>query len=58
MYELFKRIENGEFVRVAFFDVLQQAVRVAEGLNATWPGEYVVRDSKGDDVSDPDSLSS
>jgi hypothetical protein len=58
MYELFRRLEKGEFMRVSSFDVLEQAVRVAEGLNDLWPGEYLVRDSNGKDVGDPDSLNS
>jgi hypothetical protein len=56
MYELFKRLENGEFVRVSTFEVLEQALQVAEGLHRTWPGKYVLRDSKGNDIVDLDRL--
>jgi len=46
MYSVLKQLENGEFVRVASRDELEQAVRLAHALNAEWPGEYEVRDSR------------
>jgi hypothetical protein len=45
MYSVSKQLESGEFVHVASRDELEQAVRLAHGLNAEWPGEYEVRDS-------------
>jgi hypothetical protein len=45
MYSVLTQLENGEFVHVAFRDELEQAVRLAQALNAGWPGEYEVRDS-------------
>jgi hypothetical protein len=50
VYTVFKRTENGEFVHVASRNELEQAVQLVEALNADWPGEYVVRDSEGNDV--------
>ncbi len=50
MYCVLKRLENGEFLRVAFRDELEQAVQLVEIFNAQWPGEYVVRDSEGKDI--------
>jgi hypothetical protein len=45
MYNVLKQLENGEFVHVASRDDVQQAVQLAQALNAEWPGEYEVRDS-------------
>ncbi len=45
MYNVLKQLENGEFVDVASRDNLEQAVQLAESLNALWPGDYEVRDS-------------
>lgn len=50
MYSVFKQLENGEFVHIASRDELEQVVQLMETLNSHWPGEYVVRDSEGNDV--------
>ena len=50
MYRVFRQLESGEFVHVASRDELEQAVQLMEALNTHWPGEYVVRDSEGNDV--------
>lgn len=50
VFRVFRQLENGEFVHVASRDELEQAVQLVEALNAHWPGEYVVRDSEGNDV--------
>ena len=50
MYTVFKQLENGELEHVAERNELEQAVQLVEALNAHWPGEYVVRDSEGNDV--------
>lgn len=47
MYTVFKQLQNGEFVHVAFRDEHDQAVQLVESLNSYWPGNYVVRDSQG-----------
>ena len=49
-YGVFKQLGNGELVRVASSDLLDQAVHLVEGLYGTWPGKYVIRDSEGNDV--------
>ena len=46
MYTLFKQLENGEFVRVASRDELEEAVQLVESLNGAWPGGYEVRESR------------
>lgn len=51
MYSVFRRLGSGEFVHVASRDELEQAVQLVEALNSIWPGEYVVRDSEGNDVN-------
>jgi hypothetical protein len=53
MYTLLKRLENGEFVHVASRDDLQQALQLAQSLNAHWPGEYEVRDSGSEVIGLP-----
>ncbi len=45
MYTVLKQLENGEFVNVASRNDLQEAMQLAQSLNAEWPGEYEVRDS-------------
>jgi hypothetical protein len=50
MYKIFKRLGNGEFIQIGSRDTLEQALKVVEGLNAIWPGKYVVQDAEGNDV--------
>jgi LPS sulfotransferase NodH len=50
VYRVFRQLESGEFVHVASRDELEQAVQLMEALNTHWPGEYVVRDSEGNEV--------
>jgi len=50
MYSVFTKLYDGEFLYVDSRDELKQAVNLAEELNVTWPREYVVRDSTGNDV--------
>lgn len=45
MFIVFKQLENGEFERVASRDKIAEAVKLLQGLNIHWPGEYEVRDS-------------
>jgi hypothetical protein len=51
MYKLFKQLANREFIHVDSYDGLEEALQHMEGFNVTWPGEYVVRDVKGNDLS-------
>lgn len=50
VFRVFRKIENDEFMQVATRSDLERAVLLARGLNALWPGEYVVRDSEEKDV--------
>ena len=50
IYEVLKRLQNGEFVNVDFVDDLNKATKLVRDLDATWPGIYLVRDSEGNDV--------
>jgi hypothetical protein len=52
VYSVFRQLWNGELLHVASRDELEQAVQLVEKLKALWPGEgeYVVRDSEGNDV--------
>ena len=52
MFRVLKELENGEFLHVAIRDEFEQAVQLAEELNALWPGEYLVRDSEGNEGND------
>ena len=47
MYTVLKQLGNGEFHYVACRDELEQAVQLVEELNFEWPGDYVVKDLKG-----------
>jgi len=45
MYTVLKQLEDGQFVQVASRDDLQEALQLAQTLNAEWPGNYELRDS-------------
>jgi hypothetical protein len=51
MYRVLKQLQTGEFLDVAFRAQLEQALQLVEALNTEWPGEYLVRDPQGNDVS-------
>ena len=42
MYRVFRQLENGELVHVAWRDQLEQVVKLVEALSEGFPGEYVV----------------
>ena len=44
-YDILRRLEDGELMRVASRSDLTQARHLAESLNDYWPAEYVVRDT-------------
>jgi len=50
MYSVFTKLGDGEFLFVASREELEQASQLVQELNVSWPHEYVVRDSKGNDV--------
>jgi hypothetical protein len=50
VYRVFTRLGDGEFLFVASREELEQAAKLVQELNANWPNEYVVRDSKGNNV--------
>jgi hypothetical protein len=50
MYSVFTKLGDDEFLVVASREKPEQAAQLLQELNANWPHEYVVRDSKGDDV--------
>jgi hypothetical protein len=54
VYRVFRQIENGELIHVASRDQLEQAVKLVEALNEGFPGEYVVRDSEGNNIELPE----
>ncbi len=54
MFKLYARLGDGEFIFVASRNDLQQALQLAETLNASWPREYVVRDLQGNSVNFPE----
>jgi hypothetical protein len=54
VYRVFCQLESGELVHVASRDQLEQAVTLAEALREGFPGEYVMRDSKGNDIELPE----
>jgi hypothetical protein len=50
MYSVHTRLGNGELLFVASREKLGEALHLVQGLNANWPQEYVIRDSKGNDI--------
>ena len=53
MYTAFKQLDNGDFLEITVVDQLVQAARLIEALKVHWPGNYVVRDSEGNDMELP-----
>ena len=54
MYRVFRQLENGELVHVAWRDQLEQAVTLVEAFRDGFPGEYLVRDSNENDIQLPE----
>jgi len=50
MFNIFTRLEDGDFIFVASCKQLGQAMQLVQELNAVWPREYEVRDSEGKSV--------
>lgn len=50
MYTVSVQLSDGNFLQLAAFDQLQEAVRFATELNANWPHKYIVLDSCGNKV--------
>jgi hypothetical protein len=50
VYRVFTKLGDCEFLFVASREELEQAAKLVQELNANWPNEYVVRDSKGNNV--------
>lgn len=47
MHSVFTILGDGEMLFIASRDSLEQAIQLAKELNAAWPHDYRVRDSKG-----------
>jgi hypothetical protein len=56
MYSLFVQLGDGEFLQVASRNDLEEAVQLMDAFRASWPREYVVRDSDGNDVDPTEQL--
>jgi hypothetical protein len=50
-YDVLRRLEGGELLRVASRSELAEARQLAESLNFYWPAEYIVRESAPDGES-------
>jgi hypothetical protein len=50
VYSVFTKLGDGEFLFVGSREELEQAEQLVQELNDNWPHEYVIRDSKGNDV--------
>ena len=53
MYRVFRQLESGQLIHVAWRDQLEEAAELVEGLRAEFPGEYVVRNSEDKDIELP-----
>jgi hypothetical protein len=51
MYSVFTKLGDGDFLFIVSFEKLKEAAQLVEKFNTNFPLEYVVRDSKGNDVS-------
>ena len=54
MYRVFRQLEDGELVHIAFRYQFEQAAELVATLSATWPGEYVVQNSEENDIELPE----
>jgi hypothetical protein len=45
-YDILRKMDNGETLPIASRRNLDEAKELAESLNAYWPAEYIVRESK------------
>lgn len=45
-YDILRKLETGEILRIASRGDLEQAKELAESLNSYWPADYIVRDSR------------
>jgi len=50
MYKVLKQLGNGEFTLIESYDALKQALQQMIGFDKTWPGEYVVHDTEGNEL--------
>jgi hypothetical protein len=50
MYTVFTKLGDNEFLYIASHDKFEQAIQLAEKLNAGWPRKYVVRDSISNEI--------
>jgi hypothetical protein len=50
VFNIFAKLVEGGFIFVTCREELEQAVQLVQELKASWPHEYVLRDSQGNDV--------
>lgn len=50
MYKVFRVDGRNDLIEVASRQQLREALQVVEALYSHWPGEYIVRDSDGNEV--------
>jgi hypothetical protein len=50
MYGVFTKLDEGEYLFIAFCEELKQAAQLVKKFNENVPHEYVVRDSKGNNI--------
>lgn len=49
MYDIFRKLEDGELLLVRSYAELEEAKRVVALFNESWPGDYCIREA-GTDV--------
>lgn len=45
-YDILRKLESGEMLRIASRGGLPEAKQLAESLNSYWPAEYIVRETE------------
>jgi len=50
LFDIFVKLAEGGFIFVSSREKLEEAVQFMQEFNASWPHEYVIRDSQGNDV--------
>ena len=50
MFNIFVKLSEFGFIFVASREELEQANQLVKELKASWPHEYVIRDSQGNDI--------
>ncbi len=50
MYKVLVKLDDGEFLVLATYDLLEEATELVNKLKTNWPHEYAIRDSEDNNL--------